>query len=144
MTEEKKPDQDREFLPEHVAERMDQRIQEYRKFAFKDDMLKLAIAFILGGAFSKAVTAISECLIMPVLNFVLKFTGEHWKTATWEPIEGLVLEMGRFGAAAVDFLLISVVLFYMWKIARAIQEGKPIGFWKKIFPWRIKIERRSE
>jgi len=80
-------------------------------------MLKMAIAFILGGAFSKTVSAISECLIMPLLNFILKFTGEHWKTATWEPLQGLVFEVGKFGAATVDFFLISLVLFVMWKLA---------------------------
>jgi len=120
-----------------IIDRVDDRLQEYRKFAFKDDMLKLAIAFILGGAFSKTVTAISEGLIMPMLNFLLQFTGENWREATWEPFEGMVLEIGKLGAAAVDFLLISIVLFYLWKLAKAIQEGKPIGIWKKIFPWKI-------
>jgi large conductance mechanosensitive channel len=134
----------RNGIAEEVVDHVENRIQEYRKFAFKDDMLKLAIAFILGGAFSKTVTAISEYLIMPILNFALHFTGENWRTATWEPVEGLILEIGKFGAAAIDFLLISIVLFYMWKIARAIQEGQPINIWKKIFPWRIKLERRSE
>lgn len=129
---------------QNITDRVEERVNEYRKFAFKDDMLKLAIAFILGGAFSKTVTAISECLIMPLLNFALKFTGENWRTATWEPVQGLVFEIGKFAAATIDFLLISIVLFYMWKVATAIQEGRPISIWRKIFPWKIKIVKRDE
>jgi|LSQX01.2.fsa_nt_gb large conductance mechanosensitive channel len=104
-----------------LADQIDDRIREYRDFAFKDDMLKMAIAFILGGAFSKTVNAISESLIMPLLNFILQLTGENWRTATWEPIEGLVFEVGKFAAASVDFLLISLVLFAMWKAASRLR-----------------------
>ena len=133
MTEE----QSKNGIAEEVVDHVENRIQEYRRFAFKDDMLKLAIAFILGGAFTKTVTAISEGLIMPILNFLLQFTGENWRAATWAPLDGMVLEVGKLAAAAVAFLLISIVLFYLWKLAKAIQEGKPVSIWKKIFPWKI-------
>jgi large conductance mechanosensitive channel len=108
-----------------IADEIQTQIQEYRKFAFQGDMLKMAIAFILGAAFSKTVTAISENLIMPLLKYLLHFTGDEWRTATWEPIHGLIFEVGKFGASAVDFLLISVVLFLMWKLATrlAITDG---------------------
>lgn len=122
---------------EKIEDKVKDRVQEYRQFAFKDDMLKLAIAFILGGAFTKTVTAISECLIMPLLNFITQHGGS-WREAVWEPIEGLIFEIGAFGAASVDFILISVVLFFMWKTASVIREEKPIRtVWKKIFPWKI-------
>lgn len=117
--------QERDFLPQDLTDQIDARVREYREFAFQGDMLKMAIAFILGAAFSKTVTAISECLIMPVLNFVLKFTGDSWRTSTWEPVQGLVFEVGKFAAASIDFLLISIVLFMMWKLAKrlAVTDG---------------------
>lgn len=120
---------ERELVDIHIEERL----HEYRKFAFKDDMLKMAIAFILGGAFTKTVTAISECLMMPVLNWVLRFTGENWRTATWTVTEGMTIEAGKLAAAFVDFLLISVVLFVLWRILQKIKS-----------PFRPPPERREE
>lgn len=94
--------------------------EEYKKFAFKGDMMKMAIAFILGGAFSKVVSSISENLMMPLLNFIVSKTGENWRQAVWVPAEGLSFEIGKFAAAAVDFALISIVLFFMFKILKSV------------------------
>lgn len=112
---------DRELIDINIEERL----HEYRRFAFKDDMLKMSIAFIMGGAFTKAVTAISECLMMPVLNWILKFTGENWRQAKWTVTEGMTFEVGKFAAAFIDFLLISIVLFTLWRILRKLKS--PLG-----------------
>ena len=103
---------------------------EYKKFAFKGDMIKMAIAFILGGAFNKVVTSISENLMMPLLNFIVSKTGGNWREAVWAPVEGLAFEIGQFAAVAVDFLLITIVLFVMWRILKGHvgddEEGPPL------------------
>ena len=91
-------------------------LEEYKKFAFKDDMIKLAIAFVLGGAFQKVVNAISESLIMPLLNYLVLKTGTGWREHTFEPVPGMKFATGVFLGAVVDFLLISIVLFVVFKI----------------------------
>ena len=42
---------------------------EFKKFAFKKNMVELAIAFMLGGAFQQVVSAISKNLVMPIINY---------------------------------------------------------------------------
>lgn len=91
----------------------------YKKFAFKGDMLKMAIAFILGGAFNKVVSSLSENILMPFLNFfVNKTPGGNWREAVWTPIEGMVFEAGKFAAVTIDFILMTLVLFVLLRILR--------------------------
>ena len=114
---------EKEFIDvDKIKDSIDDRFDEYKKFAFKGDMMKMAIAFILGGAFSKVVTSISESLIMPFLNFILLKTGVGWREFAWTPWTGLTLEVGQLLAAFVDFFLISIVLFIMWKILKRMKQ----------------------
>lgn len=101
-------------------------VDEYKRFAFKDDLLKLAIAFIIGGALTKAVSAISECLIMPAVNYLVKFTGTNWRQLSWSPLINLTFEIGKFSAAMVDFFLTTIVLFILWKVAVHFQITAPL------------------
>lgn len=91
-------------------------LEEYKRFAFKDDMIKLAIAFVLGGAFQSVVKAISESLIMPLVNYLVLKTGSGWRGHYIEPVKGMRFETGVFFGAVVDFLLISTVLFIVFQI----------------------------
>jgi large conductance mechanosensitive channel len=89
-------------------------LKKYKEFAFKEDMLKMSIAFILGNAFNKVVTGISDFLIMPLINFILTQTGESWRKWNLEPISGLKVEIGQFCGVMVDFLLISLILYIFY------------------------------
>ena len=86
-------------------------LEKYKKFALKEDMLKMSIAFILGAAFNNVVKGISDLLIMPFINFILLHTGESWRSFEVEPADGLVLELGKFLGTCVDFVLISIILY---------------------------------
>ena len=62
-------------------------IEQYKNFAFKEDMLKMSIAFILGSSFNKVVTGISDSILMPLINFIIIQTGDYWRKWNWEPIK---------------------------------------------------------
>lgn len=89
-------------------------IKKYKEFAFKDDMLKMSIAFIMGAAFNKVVTGISNLLIMPLINFVILQTGDAWRKWKIEPINGLKIEIGEFLGVSIDFFLISIILYLIY------------------------------
>lgn len=89
-------------------------IEEYRKFAFRDDVFKLTVGVILGNSFNKVVFGVSDYLVMPVFTFLVSKTGEHWREWTFEPVCGLKFELGRMAGVFVDFLLISVVLYLFY------------------------------
>lgn len=99
--------QDKSFIGE-------KEIKKYKEFAFKEDMFKMSIAFIMGASFNKVVTGISDLLLMPLINFIIIQTGESWRKWKIEPIDGLRIEIGQFLGVLVDFLLISVILYIIY------------------------------
>ena len=44
--------------------------EEFKAFAFKGNMIDLAVAVVIGGAFGKIITAIVADLIMPLVAYV--------------------------------------------------------------------------
>lgn len=101
--------------------------EAWKKFAFKGHIMQMAIAFILGAAFQKVVSATSKYMIMPVLNYVVSFAGTNWRDHTFEIVEGLKLETGKFAGDCLDFFLISILLFIIYRKVSAIfkEEEKP-------------------
>ncbi len=83
--------------------------REFRDFLFKNNVLSLALAVVIGAAVGKVVSAAVEHLIMPFVNVI---TPKDVPWRTWAPGFGEV----RFGVGAVlasllDFLIISAVVF---------------------------------
>ena len=90
-------------------------IDNFTKFAFKGRMGEMAVAFILGAYFQKAVEAISSCLIMPIIQFALISTTGNWRTLVWTPVIGLTFEIGKFIGVFFDFFLTALILYILYQ-----------------------------
>lgn len=77
---------------------------EFKAFILKGNVLDLAIAVVIGGAFGKIVTAMVNGLVMPLVSYVLP--GGAWQT--W--VVGK-FQVGLILAALVDFVVIALVIF---------------------------------
>ena len=78
---------------------------EFKAFIMKGNVVDLAIAVVVGGAFGKIVTAFVDGIVMPLVTYVLPadIKWEEW-----------VLGKFRIGAvlgATVNFLIIALVIF---------------------------------
>jgi large conductance mechanosensitive channel len=82
-------------------------MKDFQDFALKGNVMDLAIAVIIGGAFGKIITSFVEDIVMPLINPLLAMAGTDWRTFTVGP--GIAL--GKFLGTVVDFLLIAFVLF---------------------------------
>ena len=80
--------------------------KEWKEFALKGNVLDLAVAVVIGAAFTKIVNALVEQIIMPLLNAITP--GGDWRTLTVTPLK---LGLGPFLGACLDFLLVSFVIF---------------------------------
>lgn len=89
--------------------------ENFKKFAFQGDMGKMAVAFMLGTAFTSVVKGISDLLVMPVLTYVLSKTGTDWRILVIHPVEGMTIEIGKFFGVTVDFFLIAIVLYIFYQ-----------------------------
>jgi large conductance mechanosensitive channel len=81
-------------------------LKEFKDFAVKGNVLDLAVAVIIGGAFGKIVTAFVGDLVMPLVNAVMP-QGD-WRK--WEATP-LHFKVGDFIGTLVDFIVVALVVF---------------------------------
>ena len=89
-------------------------LKEFKEFAMKGNVLDLAVAVILGGAFGKVVTAVVEIFLNPILESLPK---------TPEGGTGFVGSLISFAAVVVEFLLTALILF---AIIKAMNKAKDL------------------
>jgi len=82
---------------------------EFKAFITKGNVVDLAVAVVIGAAFSKIVTAMVEGLIMPIVGKVMP--GGDWRAWDVTPVH---LKLGGLIGAIVDFLLIALVVFLVF------------------------------
>jgi large conductance mechanosensitive channel len=78
--------------------------EDFKAFAFKGNVLDLAIALVMGAAFTKIVTTLSEAIILPLLSKLVP-TGSYM---TWAPGG---IKLGLLIGAIIDFFVIAFALF---------------------------------
>ncbi|MFN9800339.1 MAG: large conductance mechanosensitive channel protein MscL, partial [Bacteroidota bacterium] len=57
-------------------------LKEFREFALRGNLVDLAIAFVMGGAFGKIVTAFVDGMVMPLVGLLTSgkdFSAMEWK-----------------------------------------------------------------
>ncbi|VVB56934.1 Large-conductance mechanosensitive channel [uncultured archaeon] len=88
-------------------------VSEFLDFLKKYQVVGLAVAFIMGAAAGKLVTALVNDLIMPIVAVLTP--GGDWKAATLAlgPFKFLV---GDLAGALIDFLMVAGVVFLIVKI----------------------------
>jgi len=88
-------------------------IEEFTAFLNKYGVVGLAIAFIMGGATGKLVSALVSDIIMPFITFFIP--GGAWQEATLT-LGPIVLAGGHFVGAVIDFVIIAFVIFWLMKM----------------------------
>lgn len=83
-------------------------IKEFREFIAKGNVMDLAIAVILGAAFSSIVSSLVEDVIAPLL---LAPALEAARVKDLEALTWGAVKYGKFLAAILNFLIIALVLF---------------------------------
>jgi large conductance mechanosensitive channel len=87
-------------------------LKEFKEFAMKGNIVDLAVAVIIGGAFGKIVTALTDSIIMPIIAMLMGKGGMSEVSFT---IGNTVFPVGVLIQAIIDFILIAIVLFLIIK-----------------------------
>lgn len=98
-------------------------LKEFREFAMRGNIVDLAIAVIIGGAFGKIVTAFTSTIIMPIISLLIGKGGVMDLSVT---IGSTVFPIGLFLQAVIDFILIAFVLFLMIKAINSLKKKEPL------------------
>lgn len=92
--------------------------QEFKAFISQSNVMDLAVGVIVGGAFSKIVTALVDNILMPIIGIILggvDFSGLMIKVGSAQ------IMYGAFIQAVIDFLIIALCLFFIVKALNAFK-----------------------
>jgi large conductance mechanosensitive channel len=98
-------------------------VAEFRQFIAKGNVIDLAVAVILGAAFTAIVTSLTNDILMPLIGLILG--GVDFTTLAIQ-VDEATIAYGLFIQAVINFLLIALVLFLMVRSFNKMQE-----LWKK-------------
>ncbi len=87
-------------------------MQEFNDFLTKYGVIGLAVAFVMGAAVTKLVSALVADLIMPIIGAVIP--GGDWRAATLS-VGSIKFMIGDFVGALIDFIIIAIVIFMIVK-----------------------------
>ena len=88
-------------------------VEEFKAFLSKYGVVGLAVAFIIGGAAGSLVSALVSDILMPIITFFIP--GGAWQEATFT-IGPIVLAVGHFLGAVINFLIIAFAVFWIMKL----------------------------
>lgn len=112
---------------------------DFKKFISRGNVIDMAIGVIVASAFTAIVTALTNKIIMPCINWLLSLGGAGLDAAytflrkayledgvTIDFANSIYIDWGAFITAVLNFVLIAFVLFSILRIMMNAQ-----GLWKK-------------
>lgn len=129
-------------------------LQQFKAFAMRGNVIDLAVAVVIGGAFGKIVTSMVNDIVMPPLNLLtarsgvsfnglsLKYSDLFGTKVNLPKMEGGkpvlnnagasemelsdpdILRYGPFLQATLDFLIVAFAIFMMIRLMNSLQKKK--------------------
>jgi len=114
-------------------------IKEFKDFASRGNLVDVAVAFVMGGAFGKIVSSFTEGIVSPFISLltggadfshkvlVLR-AGETVKDASGAVISEVAeisVKYGSFLNAVIDFIIVAWAMFLMIKAINKIRREEP-------------------
>jgi large conductance mechanosensitive channel len=96
-------------------------IKEFKEFAVKGNVLDLAVAVVIGGAFGKIVSSLVEDIITPaILTPALK--AANLSNLSQLVIPGTAIKYGNFVSQILSFIIVALALFVFIKAINRFQK----------------------
>lgn len=111
--------------------------EEFKKFIMRGNVMDLAVGVIIGSAFTAIVTALSNNILRPVINWIIALIcGEDSLSNIYTFLKRVVdengvvdlaqsiyIDWGAFINAIINFIIIALVLFTIVKIFNRINDS---------------------
>jgi large conductance mechanosensitive channel len=102
-------------------------LKEFRDFIMRGNVVDLAVGVIIGGAFGTIVNSLVGDIITPILLKPALDAADVTDLEKWKPGG---MQLGKFIASVISFIVISFVLFLIVKgmnaALRKKEETKPV------------------
>lgn len=111
-------------------------LQDFKAFAMKGNVVDLAVAVIIGGAFGKIVDSLVQDIVMPIVGKIfggLDFSNYYIALNHQDPhltlVEakkaGAVFAYGNFLTISLNFLILAFVIFQMVRMLSKLKRAEP-------------------
>lgn len=95
-------------------------VSEFKEFISKGNVLDLAVGVIIGGAFGKIVSSLTDDIIMPVVGLATGRLGDYSKIMLGP------MKLGLFISAVLNFFIIAFCVFLIVKAANRFKRPAPV------------------
>ncbi len=113
-------------------------LTEFKEFAMKGNVVDLAIGMIIGSAFTSIVNSLVKDVITPLIgaltggldfsNLFISLDGTNYATlAEAQEAGAAVLSYGNFITAVINFLIVALVIFIVFKKILAPRKKKDVA-----------------
>ncbi len=97
-------------------------LKEFRDFAMRGNVIDLAVAVIIGGAFGKIVSSLVDDIIMPLIGLLIG--GIDFNSLAFK-VGSAQVKYGTFIQNVVDFLIIAFVIFLIVRAMNRFKKPAP-------------------
>ncbi len=97
-------------------------LKEFKDFVMHGNVLDLAVAVIIGGAFGKIVSSLVSDILMPLIGLIIggiDFSGLAFTVGS------ATVTYGVFINNIIDFIIIAFVIFWLVKAANSMKKPAP-------------------
>ena len=85
-------------------------LNDFKAFLQRGNVVELAVAVVIGGAFGKIVTSLVDDMVMPIVGVILG--GVSFKDLALKVGESTI-KYGNFIQSAFDFFIVAAVVFVL-------------------------------
>ena len=93
-------------------------LEEFKAFALKGNVIDLAVAVVIGGAFNKIVSVFVSSIITPIIGYLTSGVNLAYLVLKLGDVE---LKYGELLQATIDFLIIAFSVFVAIKLIGALR-----------------------
>jgi large conductance mechanosensitive channel len=106
-------------------------IKEFKDFAMKGNLVDIAVAFVMGGAFGKVVTSFTEGIVSPLIGLLggadlskkMCVIKDAVLDASGKVVqEAVVIKWGDFVTAIINFIIVAFVMFMVIKAINSMKK----------------------
>jgi large conductance mechanosensitive channel len=113
-------------------------LKEFKDFAVKGNLVDIAVAFVMGGAFGKVVSSFTDGLVAPIVGlltggvnfnekkYVIQSAVAEVKDAsgavTTPAVAEIALKWGGFVTTIIDFVIVAFVMFMVIKAINSVKK----------------------
>jgi len=113
-------------------------LKEFKEFVMRGNVLDLAIAVIIGGAFGKIITSFVNDVLMPPIGLLLggvdfadlfiSLDGQTYESlAAAQESGAATVNYGVFLNTVIDFIIVAFVIFLVVKAANRMKKPAPVA-----------------